>query len=97
MLGGRKMQLFDDFCVGLEENVYFCVQIEMSMTEVSRKYRLNSMEEPTDEMLQELMEDVAKAARESSARAETELQRRLAEAAAIIASRRSQRKPVHNG
>ena len=35
------------------------------------------MEEPTDEMLQELMEDVAKAARESSARAEAEKQRRL--------------------
>ena len=28
------------------------------MTEVNKKYRLNSMEEPTDEMLQELMEDV---------------------------------------
>ena len=71
------MQLFDDICGGLEENVYFCVQIEKRMTEVSKKYRLNSMEEPTDEMLQELMEDVAKAARESSAKAETEKQRRL--------------------
>ena len=67
------------------------------MTEVSKKYRLNSMEEPTDEMLQELMEDVAKAARESSARAEAELKRRLSETAQIIASRRSQRKTVHNG
>ena len=47
------------------------------MTELSKKYRLTSMEEPTDEMLQELMEDVAKAARESSARAEAEKQRRL--------------------
>ena len=55
------------------------------------------MEEPTDEMLQELMEDVAKAARESSARAEAELKRRLSETAQIIASRRSQRKTVHNG
>ena len=91
------MQLFDDSCGGLEENVYFCVQIVRRMTEVSRKYRLNSMEEPTDEMLQELMEDVAKAARESSAKAEAELQRRLSEAADIIALRRSQRKPVHNG
>ena len=27
------------------------------MTEVSKKYRLNSMEEPTDEMLQELEMD----------------------------------------
>ena len=47
------------------------------MTEVSKKYRLNSMEETTDEMLQELMEDVAKAARESSAKAEAEKKRRL--------------------
>ena len=54
------------------------------MTEVSKKYRLNSMEEPTDEMLQELMEDVAKAARESSARAEAEKQRRLQTVASEI-------------
>ena len=47
------------------------------MTEIHKKYRLTSMEEPTDEMLQELMEDVAKAARESSARAEAEHLRRL--------------------
>ena len=66
------------------------------MTEVSKKYRLNSMEDPTDEMLQELMEDVAKAARESSARAEAELQRRMSETAHIIASRRSQRKAIAN-
>ena len=78
------MQLFDDFCGELEENVYFCVQIVRRMTEVSRKYRLNSMEEPTDEMLQELMEDVAKAARESSAKAEAEKQRRLQTVASEI-------------
>ena len=66
------------------------------MTEVNKKYRLNSMEEPTDEMLQELMEDVAKAARESSAKAKAELQRRMSETAHIIASRRSQRKTVVN-
>jgi len=47
------------------------------MTEVSKKYRLTSMEEPTDEMLQELMEDVAKAAQDSSAKAEIEKRRRL--------------------
>ena len=51
-----------------------CVRL---MTEIHKKYRLNSMEDPTDEMLQKLMEDVAKAARESSARAEAEKQRRL--------------------
>ena len=49
------------------------------------------MEEPTDEMLQELMEDMAKAARESSARAKAELRRRLSETARIIAKRRSKR------
>jgi polyhydroxyalkanoate synthesis regulator phasin len=47
------------------------------MTEIHKKYRLTSMEESTDEMLQDLMEDVAKAARESTAKAEAEKQRRL--------------------
>ena len=47
------------------------------MTEIHKKYRLTSMEEPTDEMLQDWMEDVAKAARESTAKAEAEKQRRL--------------------
>ena len=62
----------------LLQNDYLCTQKRARhMTEVSKKYRLNSMEEPTDEMLQELMEDVAKAARESSAKAEAEKQRRL--------------------
>jgi len=61
------------------------------MTELNKKYRLTSMEEPTDEMLQELMEDMVNAARESSAKAKTELQRRLSETAQIIAKRRSQR------
>ena len=51
---------------------YFCTQKRMLMTEVSKKYRLNSMEEPTDEMLQELMEDVAKAARKSGAKVREE-------------------------
>ena len=47
------------------------------MTEIHKRYRLTSTEEPTDEMLQALMEDVAQAARESSARAEAEKKRRL--------------------
>ena len=64
------------------------------MTEVQKKYRLTSMEEPTDEMLQALMEDVAKAARESSAKAEAEKQRRFSEVASIIKARRSQRKKI---
>ena len=64
------------------------------MTEVHKKYRLTSMEEPTDEMLQDLMEDVAKAARESTAKAEAEKQRRFSEIAHIIKARRSQRKKI---
>ena len=47
------------------------------MTATHKKYRLTSLEEPTDEMLNALMEDVAKAARESSAKAEAEKRRRL--------------------
>ncbi len=47
------------------------------MTEILKQYRLTSPEEPTDEMLQALMEDVAEAARESSAKAEAEKLRRL--------------------
>lgn len=61
------------------------------MTEINRQYRLTSNEEPTDEMLQELMEDVAKAARESSAKAEAEKKRMLDEVKRIIAARRLQR------
>lgn len=66
------------------------------MTEIHKKYRLTSMEEPSDDMLQALMEDVAKAARESSAKAEAEKRRRLSEVAHTIALRRSQRKPILN-
>lgn len=47
------------------------------MTEMLKQYRLTSNEEPTDEMLQALMEEVSLAARESSAKAEAEKQRRL--------------------
>ena len=66
------------------------------MTEIHKRYRLTSMDEPTDEMLQALMEDVGKAARESSAKAEAEKQRRLSEVAHTISVRRSQRKHVLN-
>ncbi len=67
------------------------------MTEIYRKYRLTSMEEPTDEMLQALMEDVAKAARESSAKAKAEKQKRFSEVVSAINRRRSQRKQVIHG
>ena len=54
------------------------------MTEIHKRYRLTSTEEPTDEMLLALMEDVAQAARESSAKAEAEKQRRLQTVASEI-------------
>lgn len=59
------------------------------MTDIHKRYRLTSSEEPTDEMLQALMEDVAAAARESSARAEAEKRRRLKEVEEEIQSWRS--------
>ena len=49
------------------------------------------MEEPTDEMLHELMEDVAIAARASYARAKAEHQRRMAEVAKAIEAWHSER------
>jgi F0F1-type ATP synthase assembly protein I len=47
------------------------------MTEIHKRYRLTSAEEPSDEMLQALMEDVAAEARRSMAKAEAEKKRRL--------------------
>lgn len=44
-----------------------------------RSYRLTSMEEPSDEMLHAIMEQVAEAARESTKRAEAAMQRMLEE------------------
>lgn len=42
-----------------------------------RSYRLTSMEEPTDEMLQAIMEQVAESARCSTAKFQAELHRRF--------------------
>ncbi len=52
--------------------------------ELLHSYRLTSMEEPTDEMLNAIMEKVAEAARESNARAEANLNRMMAETMALI-------------
>ncbi len=71
-------------------------QNETFMTEIHKQYRLTSLEEPTDEMLQALMEEVAEEARKSSARAEAEKRRRLTEVAHAIAVHRSQRKLITN-
>ena len=66
------------------------------MTEIYKRYRLTSTEEPTDEMLQALMEDVGNAARESSAKAEAEKQRRMDEVIRTIEFNRSQRNSLNN-
>jgi len=42
-----------------------------------KAYRLNSLEEPTDEQLAYVMEQVGEDARKSSAQAKKELQRRM--------------------
>lgn len=52
------------------------------------EYRLNSMEEPSDELLYELMEKVADAARESLHKAELEKQRRMEELSQRIEQRK---------
>jgi len=42
-----------------------------------QSYRLSSMDEPTDEMLQAIMEQVAEVARQESAKVRAEIQRRF--------------------
>ncbi len=59
------------------------------MTETHKKYRLTSTEEPTDEMLQALMEDVAAEARKSMERVEAEKKRRMQAVADEISSWRA--------
>lgn len=54
------------------------------MREEFKKYRLSSLEEPTDEMLQELMEGFLETVLESNKRAEEENRRRLQEVADAI-------------
>ncbi|MDO4163554.1 MAG: hypothetical protein Q4D56_04100 [Bacteroides sp.] len=55
-----------------------------------KSYRLNSMEEPTDEQLQALMEQVAIEARKTSQKAEEELKRRMKETELKIAELKKQ-------
>jgi len=55
----------------------------MIMNEL-KSYRLNSMEEPTDEQLEALMAQVGEDARESSRRAQAELERRMAELHTVV-------------
>lgn len=52
------------------------------------EYRLNSLEDPSDELLHQLMEQVGISFRESSRRVEKEKKRRLCEMAEDIKKRR---------
>lgn len=49
-----------------------------------KEYRLTSMEEPSDEILHELMEQVAESARQSSASAKRVLQEKMQETINMI-------------
>jgi hypothetical protein len=62
--------------------------IQMTQKEL-RLYRLNSSEEPTDEMLHAIMLGVQETARQSTIKAEQELNRRFAEAKRQIAEYRA--------
>lgn len=53
-----------------------------------RAYRLNSLEEPTDEMLHAIMLGVQETARQSTLQAEAEINRRFQELAEKVARRR---------
>ena len=57
-----------------------------------RNYRLTSLEEPTDEMLHELMRQVAESARQSTAKANKVLQDKLEETKELIRRRREELK-----
>ena len=60
-----------------------------------RSYRLNSSEEPTDEMLHAIMLGVQETARQSTIKAEQELNRRFAEAKQQIAEYRAKQNELN--
>jgi len=53
-----------------------------------KSYRLTSMDEPSEEQLTALMEQVGEDARESSRRAQAELRRRMTELRKVISTQR---------
>ncbi len=65
-----------NFC-GTQKNIIFAAIENYLMKESYKKYRLTSTADPTDEMLQAVMEGFANTVRESIAKAEAEKQRRL--------------------
>lgn len=58
---------------------FACVYKSNMSQEELRSYRLNSMEEPTDEMLEAIMLGVQEHARQSTIKAKAELDRRFNE------------------
>lgn len=62
----------------------------MSIEEL-KSYRLNSMEEPTDEMLEAIMLGVQEKARQTTIKVQQELDRRFNEMKAEIERRRAER------
>ena len=60
--------------------------------EILRSYRLTSMAEPTDEMLNAIMEKVAQAARESSRRAKQKSDQMLADTLLRIKAQKAETK-----
>ena len=63
----------------MKKKINFAAEIAntFDMNEIYKRYRLSSTEEPSDEMLHELMEDFALVAQQSSAQAASEKKRRL--------------------
>ena len=63
----------------MKKKINFAAEIAntFDMNEIYKRYRLSSTEEPSDEMLKELMEDFALEALQSSAQAASEKKRRL--------------------
>ena len=75
----------------MEIKHYFCnrKQTKRQMTQKElRSYRLNSSEEPTDEMLHAIMLGVQETARQSTIKAENEIKRRFREMENNVARRR---------
>ena len=62
----------------MRANIIIYYNSNMSKEEL-RSYRLNSMEEPTDEMLEAIMLGVQEHARQSTIKAKAELDRRFSE------------------
>jgi len=70
---------FDDGAKPVHCVAEAAVPMKSDACEPERKYRLASMEEPSDEMLQTIMEGVAKKASQTSLEAKSELDRRFRE------------------